>query len=94
MASLYTTCTCIILCFILIVAVDARGKKPLANPKGMRSASDWLDNKIWKGQYKDNSRVRGFIHGVWHNAAGFITRNPREHERAKEQYKKVLRRNK
>jgi hypothetical protein len=71
---------------------EMSGKEPLANPEGMRSFSDRLDKFMgWEGQYKDDSRLRGFVHGVWHDGAGLITGNPREHERANEQYKKVTR---
>ncbi len=37
----------------------------------MRSVSDKLDEKMgWKGEYKEKSGVRGFIHGVYHTGVG------------------------
>ncbi len=45
----------------------------LANPAGMRSLSDKLDDAAgWSGGYKESSGTRGFIHGVWHTGAGVV----------------------
>ena len=66
--------------------------KPLANLPGMRSLSDQLDEMMgWKGQYKDDSRVRGAIHGTWHTIAGVATGNEREFQRSDEQFSKMTR---
>lgn len=65
-------------------------QQPLANPESMRGISDRLDKAMgWEGQYKDESRLRGFIHGTWHAGAGLVTGNPREYDRAREQFQKV-----
>ncbi len=54
--------------------------EPLANPKGMRNVSDRLDKAMgWEGAYKDESRVRAGIHGVWHWGAGVATGNQKEY---------------
>ena len=63
--------------------------KKLANPKAVRGFSNWLDEKAgWHGGYKEESKVRGFVHGVWHTGAGVCTFNKKEFSRAKEQFKK------
>ena len=68
------------------------GGQPLANPKPMRNFSDRLDSAMgWEGKYKEDSKVRGFIHGTWHQGAGLITGNEREFDRAREQFDKVKR---
>ena len=37
----------------------------------MRGFSNYLDELFgWKDGYKDESSIRGFIHGVWHTGAG------------------------
>lgn len=51
----------------------------LANPPKWRGVSDQLDKTMgWEGQYKDDSRVRGAIHGTWHYGAGVVTKNEKE----------------
>eukprot|EP00484_Ammonia_sp_Unknown_P005401 CAMPEP_0197057388 /NCGR_PEP_ID=MMETSP1384-20130603/96688_1 /TAXON_ID=29189 /ORGANISM="Ammonia sp." /LENGTH=72 /DNA_ID=CAMNT_0042491793 /DNA_START=74 /DNA_END=289 /DNA_ORIENTATION=+ len=63
--------------------------KPLANPKPVRGFSDKLDNAMgWNDGYKNESKVRGFIHGVWHTGAGVVTLNPKEFSRAGDQFKR------
>ena len=67
-------------------------KKPLANPPAMRGFSDRVDRFMgWEGDYKNDSRLRGFIHGAWHTGAGVATGNKREYDRAGEQFNKTTR---
>ena len=64
----------------------------LANPPGWRKFSDQLDKTMgWEGQYKDDSRVRGAIHGAWHYKEGVVTGKEKEFNRAKEQFSKTTR---
>ena len=66
--------------------------EPLANPSAWRDASNKLDKAMgWEGNYKDESRLRGFVHGVWHSGAGIVTGNPKEFDRAGEQFSKTTR---
>ena len=71
---------------------DTKKSEPLINPPPVRNFSDKLDNAIgWEGGYKEDSRVRGFIHGTWHAGAGIVTGNPKEFDRAGEQFGKTFR---
>ena len=72
---------------------DNKGNsKPLANPPEWRDRSNKLDKAMgWEGDYKDESRLRGFVHGVWHTGAGIATGNPKEFDRAGEQFSKTTR---
>eukprot|EP00483_Globobulimina_turgida_P009286 UN09305 len=64
-------------------------KKNLANPKPARGFSNWLDTQMgWTGGYKEESKARGFVHGVWHTGAGITTFNKHEFSRASEQFQK------
>ena len=66
--------------------------EPLANPPAVRGFSDRLDSAMgWEGAYKDDSRLRGLVHGAWHAGAGVVTRNPKEFERAGEQFDRTTR---
>lgn len=52
---------------------DNKSFGKLANPPAARGVSDWLDNTMdWQGGYKESSRTRGCIHGVWHTGAGLL----------------------
>mmetsp|Transcript_47350 Transcript_47350/g.42449 ORF Transcript_47350/g.42449 Transcript_47350/m.42449 type:complete len:84 (-) Transcript_47350:78-329(-) len=63
--------------------------KSLANPKPVRGFSNWLDQKVgWTGGYKEESKARGFVHGVWHTGAGIFTANSNEFSRAKQQFQR------
>lgn len=67
-------------------------QEPLANPPDVRNFSDKLDSFMgWEGDYKNDSRLRGAIHAAWHVGAGVVTGNPREYERAGEQWSKTTR---
>ena len=67
-------------------------REPLANPPAVRGFSDRLDEFMgWEGDYKDESRARGLVHGAWHTGAGIVTGNPREFERAGEQFDRATR---
>lgn len=64
-------------------------RTPLANPSVMRGISNGVDNVLFPGGYKDDSQLRGAIHGVWHTGAGVITGNPAEFTRANDQFAKA-----
>ncbi len=64
-------------------------KKNLANPKPARGFSNWLDKQMgWNGGYKEESKARGCVHGVWHTGAGIATFNKHEFSRAADQFSK------
>ena len=69
---------------------DTKKSEPLLNPPAVRNLSNKLDNAIgWERGYKEDSRVRGLIHGTWHAGAGIWTGNPKEFDRAGEQFGKM-----
>jgi hypothetical protein len=71
----------------------------LANPPAARSVSDQLDAAMgWQGAAKEQSRVRGYIHGEWHKGAAVVAAVSGDFEkagaeaaRAAEQYSRVVR---
>jgi len=83
----------IICLFLSILRHDCNcnKNKRLANPQEMRSFSDRVDDRMgWHGGYKDSSRPRGFIHGVWHYGAGVATFNKNEFRRGNQQFGKAF----
>ena len=46
-----------------VISGDSEKTKPLANPPEWRDRSNKLDKAMgWEGDYKDESRLRGFVH--------------------------------
>ena len=72
---------------------DTKDKsKPLANPPFWRDVSNKLDKAMgWEGDYKDESRVRAIIHAGWHKGAEVWNDNPKEGDRAREQFNNATR---
>lgn len=63
-------------------------KRPLDNNPVFRNISDKLDKTLNWGGYDDQkqSKTRAFIHAAYHEIQHLKTDNPREHERAKDQW--------
>lgn len=61
---------------------------PLANPPSHRWISNQTDAIFGWGGYnvKNPSKFRAAIHAAYHEAQYWVTRNPAEHERAKDQW--------
>lgn len=65
-------------------------EKGVSNNKSMRSFSDKLDSVCgWKDGYKEESGVRGFIHGVYHSGVGAAKWVAGNSEGAKAEFKRA-----
>jgi hypothetical protein len=45
----------------------------------------------WEGDYRNTSRLRGIVHGIWHYGAGVLTLNGNEFTRGNEQFSRTFR---
>ena len=56
----------------------------------MRSVSDELDEKMgWTGQKKEQSALRGLIHGVYHRCVGVAKKMAGNEEGAKAEFNRA-----
>lgn len=77
-------------CAASVLAGDGK-PGPLNNDPGFRGFSDKLDKALGWGGYNDpkQSKTRGALHAAYHELQYRKTGNPREHERAKDQWGRV-----
>ena len=66
--------------------------RPLSNNAVLRGISDKMDSTLesWRPGYKSKSWLRAGIHGLVHQVAYHVNGNPRERERAKDQFNIIL----